>query len=875
MMGYEICALIVFIAICCRVSTKTYRNLPENWRDFIDPEILANSDDDEYTRYDSDLPEGDILGLQTMQLGQEAANAVSDASSFWPNNTIPFEFSKKQNALMTPKELQIVLESMRIINHLTGNCVKFVQRTTEEDYISFQKGLQCMSNIGRIGGKQVVTYSPACLKQHGDVQHELMHVLGFFHEHSRADRDEYVKIIWDNIAKSDRDQFAKHENGNTYGLPYDYESVMHYKHNAFAKDSGIPTIVPTSRKSKIGQNRDLSPLDVVRIHRRFRCAIAHPKQFACDSSGNEKPGSCPVCPLAQTRKEDPCDSGKRIEDEGENDEMFTASESFPQFSQEPMTAEQCGHQFTANCNQPGLTVETCTSFQGLTINCSRPVSSTEIRQISAGLSRSPKRAIAVDLYDGDYIVFENFQNVRQQVVAIAIRNCISSRTVQKLAALRFSNLLELEIIHCTGLEIKRTDFSLSNKITVITFEDTTIKRLERGTFTDLPSLRVLSLELGMRNRAVFGRSIRDYLKKLHCGCEFGWFRDWWDNNRQLLRKAALGEVYFIPQAWRNVNYTKEDIYSPIDCSVNPFPAEPASVDHKQYRFSINVPNFSSADVGTSQCSDEIPNSKVRFPDFSSNPMTPEECNIQFTTNCEPTFYTRSECLLNKLVQISCNEEASSDEIIRMLKAVNKAPLRPLLINSVDNSELSSADLGEVRRQIVAYNLHDCTDRRVTGRLREMPMPSLLEYHLYRCLSLHAKKADFEYSQKLRIVAFFNSTFRTIESDTFSQLPALRILSLEAEIRKAVTFNANIKDYLFRLHCSCDFAPFRKWRQNNKQLLRMAEKRQLYSFQDSYSSSAFQPSDVYVPIDCSADPFPSGPDLIDFDQVEFSLNEPSC
>ncbi|XP_055330508.1 zinc metalloproteinase nas-13-like [Paramacrobiotus metropolitanus] len=376
---------------------------------------------------------------------------------------------------------------MRIISHRTGNCLNFVQRTTEEDYISFQKGLQCMSNIGRIGGKQAVTYSPACLKQHGDVQHELLHVLGFFHEHSRADRDEYVKIIWDNIAKSDRDQFAKHENGNTYGFSYDYESVMHYKHNAFAKDSAIPNIVPTSRKSKIGQSRDLSPLDVVRIHRRFRCAIAHPKQFACDLSGSEKPSNYPVCPIAQARREDPCESGNSIEDDGENSESFTTSESFPQFSVEPMSAEQCGHQCTANCNDPELTAATCTSFQGLTINCSTQVSAAEIRQISAGLSKPPIRPIAVDLYDGDYIVFESFQTVRQQVVTTAIRNCISSRTVQKLAALRFSNLLQLELKHCHGLEIKRTDFGQSIKITVITFEDTTIKTLEKGTFIDLPS----------------------------------------------------------------------------------------------------------------------------------------------------------------------------------------------------------------------------------------------------------------------------------------------------------------------------------------------------------------------------------------------------
>ncbi|XP_055349090.1 zinc metalloproteinase nas-14-like [Paramacrobiotus metropolitanus] len=106
-----------------------------------------------------------------------------------------------------------------------------------------------------------------------------MHVMGFVHEHSRSDRDNYVTIIWDNIAKSDVDQFAKHEEGNTYGLPYDYESVMHYKHNAFAKNSSFPTILPTVRNSKIGQNKNLSPMDVVRINRRFRCGVPDPGSF--------------------------------------------------------------------------------------------------------------------------------------------------------------------------------------------------------------------------------------------------------------------------------------------------------------------------------------------------------------------------------------------------------------------------------------------------------------------------------------------------------------------------------------------------------------------------------------------------------------------
>lgn len=41
--------------------------------------------------------------------------------------------------------------------------------------------------------------SPECLRHSGTVQHELLHVLGLLHEQARPDRDDHVKIMWDNI----------------------------------------------------------------------------------------------------------------------------------------------------------------------------------------------------------------------------------------------------------------------------------------------------------------------------------------------------------------------------------------------------------------------------------------------------------------------------------------------------------------------------------------------------------------------------------------------------------------------------------------------------------------------------------------------------
>lgn len=92
-------------------------------------------------------------------------------------------------------------------------CVQWAPRQpNDSDYVFIGKidgwrsnssGLivRCFSDVGRAGGRQELSLAHGCL-EYDTAIHEMMHAVGFYHEHERWDRDNFIDIQWQNIERS-------------------------------------------------------------------------------------------------------------------------------------------------------------------------------------------------------------------------------------------------------------------------------------------------------------------------------------------------------------------------------------------------------------------------------------------------------------------------------------------------------------------------------------------------------------------------------------------------------------------------------------------------------------------------------------------------
>ena len=162
-------------------------------------------------------------GCSSAALGQFKPNSA------WPNGVVPFEFA----STVTQAQREQMLETMGLLT-ASGAKINFVYRIGNQTPYVIVRGVDDATSLASATtGRRVSSENRLVVNNDGGwtatwvLVHEWMHVLGFYHEHARPDRDTYVTINLQNVVPGQAGNFNRADDAEIVG-PYDYTSIMHY-----------------------------------------------------------------------------------------------------------------------------------------------------------------------------------------------------------------------------------------------------------------------------------------------------------------------------------------------------------------------------------------------------------------------------------------------------------------------------------------------------------------------------------------------------------------------------------------------------------------------------------------------------------------------
>jgi hypothetical protein len=203
-----------------------------------------------------------IIGNAGQSLMMYQSNST-DGNYIWPKGYVPVKIDKsmqKNKSLGGNVLYENALQAIKELNAKTN--LRLVPYTNQKDYIRIMyttdTGYGGISPIGRRGGEQIIYITRESTIT--TIVHELLHSLGFWHEQSRYDRDNYVVIDTSNVKVEQRHNFQI-EPGTTTSA-YDYNSIMHYPAFAFAINQSKRTIRCKNSKTLAAENCNLGGTDL-------------------------------------------------------------------------------------------------------------------------------------------------------------------------------------------------------------------------------------------------------------------------------------------------------------------------------------------------------------------------------------------------------------------------------------------------------------------------------------------------------------------------------------------------------------------------------------------------------------------------------------
>lgn len=213
---------------------------------------------DGYVTIEGDIIVGTEADLPDALDRVRSGFAVHESAAWarWPNKKVPYVINARL------PDIERVQEAIAHFHAHTN--IKFIPRTTHSAYVVFKPWDQgyCRSWIGRTGSAQAIELDVTCDTRL--VIHEIGHAVGLYHEHTRKDRDQYVKIIRDNIISGQGSNFNKQTTYARIIGPYDFFSVMHYRYWEMSKN-GLPTITRLDGSTDLSNPDGLSAGDIAAL----------------------------------------------------------------------------------------------------------------------------------------------------------------------------------------------------------------------------------------------------------------------------------------------------------------------------------------------------------------------------------------------------------------------------------------------------------------------------------------------------------------------------------------------------------------------------------------------------------------------------------
>lgn len=199
------------------------------------------------------------------------------ATNFWPNGIVPYDFDDNVSDDNRAR-MRAAMDDWEAVAN-----VRFRQCASNDcsgSYIHVQDSNVNNSAVGRIGRPQtinIVSWGAPFI-----IMHELAHALGFWHEQSHPEREDYVRVNYENVCTATDEvcnrgfcrngageridcafNFDIQDDASVYG-PYDFDSVMHYDRMAFSRNDNdtITVLAPYEEwQTRIGQRDHLSAMD--------------------------------------------------------------------------------------------------------------------------------------------------------------------------------------------------------------------------------------------------------------------------------------------------------------------------------------------------------------------------------------------------------------------------------------------------------------------------------------------------------------------------------------------------------------------------------------------------------------------------------------